>query len=290
MPEGRPRPATVRTVADLRARVAGWRAGGARVGLVPTMGALHDGHRALVEAARKENDRVITTVFVNPTQFGPTEDFDAYPADLDADLDLLADAGADLLFAPQVTEVYPHGFATEVRVASPMVSVLCGARRPGHFDGVTQVVAKLLNMAQADRAYFGEKDWQQLAVVRQMVRDLNLPVDIRSVPTVRAADGLALSSRNAYLDPAERAVAPQLNATLRAVAKAIRSGTAPAAATASGAQSLRDAGFAHVDYLDCRDEITLEPVDGVPAPRGARLFVAAHLGRARLIDNWPVAD
>lgn len=202
----------MRDVASLRMLQGMWRRAGETVGLVPTMGALHDGHMALARAAREECGKVIATIFVNPTQFGPTEDLDAYPNTFDSDLHMLREVGVDVVFAPTRDVMYPAGFGTTVKVAG-LTAPLCGAARPGHFDGVTQVVAKLLNLGQADRAYFGQKDWQQLAVVRQMVRDLNFPTEIVGIPTVRAEDGLALSSRNAYLTEAEREIAPILYRT-----------------------------------------------------------------------------
>jgi pantoate--beta-alanine ligase len=198
-----------RTIADLRSHIAGWRNAGARVGLVPTMGALHDGHLSLVCAACFECDRVVATIFVNPKQFAPIEDLDAYPRREAADLAMLRSAGVDLVFIPATAEIYPPGFATTVRVAG-LTDCLCGAHRPGHFDGVATVVTKLLLQSLPDAAYFGAKDYQQLLVVRRLVRDLDIPVRIEGVPTVREADGLALSSRNAYLSPAERLVAPNL--------------------------------------------------------------------------------
>lgn len=276
----------IRDVADLRAVQAGWRQAGHSVGLVPTMGALHRGHLSLARRARSENDRVIATIFVNPTQFGANEDLDTYPNTFDADLAALREIGVDMVFAPSTAGMYPDGFATRVMV-SGLTEYLCGAVRPGHFDGVSQVVAKLLNLGAADRAYFGEKDWQQLAVIRRMALDLNFPTRIVGVPTVRAADGLALSSRNAYLTDAERAIAPGLYATLTDVATHIADGRNATAACKDGAGRLVALGFSKPDYLDCRDAATLQWHEA-PAPGTARVFAAAHLGRARLIDNVPV--
>jgi pantoate--beta-alanine ligase len=276
----------VRTVADLRAGVAAWRRDGLSVGLAPTMGALHDGHLTLVTLARRHARRVVATIFVNPTQFGPSEDFAAYPRDEARDAAMLAGAGCDLLYAPGVAEMYPPGFATEVRVTG-LTDVLCGAARPGHFDGVAQVVAKYLNQAQADVAVFGEKDWQQLAVIRRLAADLDIPTRILGAPIARDPDGLALSSRNRYLTPAERAAAPALRAALLRAAAAIRDGAAIDAALAAARDAVLAAGFSRIDYLEARDGLTLAPM----APDGqgtGRLFAAAFLGRARLIDNAPV--
>lgn len=278
---------TVRSVVDLRARVAAWRREGARIGLVPTMGALHAGHMALVRAAKGECDRVVATIFVNPAQFGPSEDFAAYPRDEAADLALLAGEGVDLVFAPALEEIYPAGFATTVAVAG-VSEGLCGDHRPGHFQGVATVVAKLLIQALPDRAYFGEKDYQQLQVIKRLARDLDLPVAIVGVPIVRDADGLALSSRNAYLSAEERAVAVELNKVLRQVAEAVAAGAPAAEAAAKGREALLAAGFRKVDYVEVRDAETLAPVDG--PGRHARVFAAAHVGRTRLIDNMPVPD
>ncbi len=279
---------TVRTVPDLRAHAAAWRRAGETVALVPTMGALHEGHLGLVTLARTQARRVVATIFVNPTQFGPAEDFAAYPRDEGADAALLAGAGCDLLYAPGLDAMYPPGFATQVRVTG-LTEVLCGAARPGHFDGVAQVVAKYLNQAQADVALFGEKDWQQLAVIRRLAADLDIPTRILGAPTARAPDGLALSSRNRYLTAAERAVAPALHAALRAAAAAIHGGADPAAATARARAAVLAAGFAAVDYLEARDADSLAALDRHDPARPARVFAAARLGRARLIDNVPVA-
>lgn len=276
----------IRDVPSLRVLQGMWRRAGESVGLVPTMGALHDGHLALAHAAREECARVIATIFVNPTQFGPTEDLDAYPDTFDADLQYLREVGVDVVFAPTRDVMYPEGFGTTVKVTG-LTEPLCGAARPGHFDGVTQVVAKLLNLGQADRAYFGQKDWQQLAVVRQMVRDLNYPTEIIGIPTVRAEDGLALSSRNAYLTEEEREIAPMLHRTIRDAAARIAAGHGAPGVCQSAAQALLGKGFARVDYLECRDAQTLALCE-TPQPGRARVFVAAQLGGARLIDNVSV--
>lgn len=274
----------VRTVAALRARVTGWRRGGARVALTPTMGALHDGHLSLVGIGRREADRVVATLFVNPTQFGPGEDLSRYPRDEARDAAMLRGAGCDLLFAPDVAEMYPAGFATTVRVAG-LTDVLCGAARPGHFDGVAQVVTKLLNQAQADVAIFGEKDWQQLAVIRRLARDLDIPTRILGAPVVREADGLAMSSRNRYLAPAERVAAPALHAALTRAAAAIAAGADPAAACAEAAAAVIAAGFTPPDYLEARTAEGLAAIDRHDPATPARVFAAARLGAARLIDN-----
>lgn len=276
---------TVRTVADLRTRVRGWRGRGERVGLVPTMGALHEGHLELLRLAATRADRVVATIFVNPTQFGPSEDLAAYPRDEARDRAMLEGAGCDLLFAPPAAEMYPDGFATAVRVER-LTECLCGPLRPGHFEGVALVVTKLLNQVQADIAVFGEKDWQQLVVIRRLARDLDIATEIVGAPVVREADGLAMSSRNRYLDPAQRAVAGRLNKVLFAAAERIARG-APAGAEAAAA--LRAAGFEAVDYVECREAETLEPVEQFDPVRPARLFAAARIGRARLIDNVPVS-
>jgi pantoate--beta-alanine ligase len=275
-----------RTIADLRSHIALWRNSDAQVGLVPTMGALHDGHLALVRAAQAECDRVVASIFVNPKQFAPGEDLDAYPRREAADLAMLQAAGVALAFMPAVAEVYPSGFATTVRVAG-LTDCLCGAHREGHFDGVATVVTKLLIQALPDAAYFGEKDYQQLLVVRRLARDLDLPVRIVGVPTAREADGLALSSRNAYLSPEERRIAPELARVLRRIAGALRAEPeAVARETACGIADLEEAGFS-VEYLEIREAETLAPVTAtIVGP--ARVFAAIHLGRTRLIDNLPI--
>ncbi len=275
-----------RTIADLRSHIALWRNSGARVGLVPTMGALHDGHLALVRAAQAECDRVVASIFVNPKQFAPNEDLAAYPRREAADLAMLRAAGVALVFMPAVAEIYPPGFATTVRVAD-LTDCLCGAHRAGHFDGVATVVTKLLLQSLPDAAYFGEKDYQQLLVVRRLVRDLDIPVQIAGVPTMREADGLALSSRNAYLSPEERRIAPEVARVLRRIAAALAAEPdAVARETACGRADLEQAGFT-VEYLEIREALTLAPVTAaVTAP--ARVFAAVHLGRTRLIDNIPI--
>lgn len=274
-----------RSVAALRQAVAGWRGRGERVGLVPTMGAIHAGHQALAGAARAQCDRVVASLFVNPKQFGPSEDFTAYPRDEAADFAAFEKAGIDLVFTPAVEEMYPSGFATAVRVGG-VSEGLDGAFRPGHFEGVATVVAKLLLQCLPDAAYFGEKDYQQLMVVRRLVRDLDIPVRIEGVPTVREADGLALSSRNVYLSAEERRTAPLLYRVLCDAAARIEQGEEVASVLDQGVAVLRGEGFA-VDYLELREAEDLAPVNRLAGP--ARLLAAARLGRTRLIDNIAVA-
>jgi pantoate--beta-alanine ligase len=279
--------AVARSVEALRDAVREWRRAGLRVGLVPTMGALHEGHLSLVRLARQHADRVVATIFVNPTQFGAGEDLAAYPRDETRDAALLAGADCDLLYAPTVEAMYPAGFSTDVRVRG-LTDMLCGAARPGHFDGVAQVVTKYLNQAQADVAVFGEKDWQQLAVIRRLAADLDIPTRIVGAPTLREADGLAMSSRNRYLTEAERAVAPTLHAALTRAAAAIAGGAPVAEAEGAARAALLDAGFTRVDYVEARLADTLAPLQAHGAP--ARVFGAAQLGRARLIDNVAIPE
>jgi pantoate--beta-alanine ligase len=278
---------TVRTIADLRRRVAAWRAAGDRVALVPTMGALHAGHIALVAAAQADDSRVIVSIFVNPTQFAPSEDFDRYPRQEAADRAQLERAGADLLFAPNVTEMYPSGFVTAVRLHGSLVEHLDAVHRPGHFEGVATIVTKLLLQALPDAAYFGEKDYQQLQVITRLAADLDIPTRIVGVPTDREPDGLARSSRNAYLTADQRRAAAALPAILRRTAAAIAAGANVADSLASGRAALCDAGFGPIDFLALCDAATLEPLTALTA-RPARLLVAAHLGATRLIDNLPI--
>lgn len=276
----------VRTVATLRSAIAAFRAGGGastRIALVPTMGALHAGHLALIAAARTAGaTRVVVSIFVNPAQFAPGEDFDRYPRTEAADAAALTATGTDLLFAPGVDAIYPDGHATSVRVAG-LGDVLDGAARPGHFDGVATVVAKLLLAAGPDLAVFGEKDWQQLAVIRRLVSDLALPVEIVGAPIVRDADGLALSSRNAYLTPDERRRALALTQALIAARDALLAGSPPAATCGTVAQALVTAGFETPDYVALVDT-DLQPTERLPA----RLLAAARIGTTRLIDNLAV--
>lgn len=278
--------AIFRTVEDMRAQVAQWKSQGLSVGLVPTMGGLHEGHQTLVRFAAKTCDRVITTIFVNPTQFGEGEDLESYPRTEAADCVLIEQAGGNAAFVPSVLEMYPEGFATKVSVTG-LTDMLCGATRPGHFDGVTQVVSKLLIQAGADTAFFGEKDWQQLAVIRRMVRDLDIPTVIKGVPTVRDDFGLALSSRNGYLDDAQIEIARQFNLILRKAAYDIASGGFASEECAKAGELLLAAGFEKIDYIECRNAHTLELVERVDEQE-CRIFAAAYLGRARLIDNHSV--
>ncbi|WP_319633618.1 pantoate--beta-alanine ligase [Pelagibius marinus] len=277
--------AVARGVAELRAVVGGWKRAGERVGVVPTMGALHAGHMALVEAARQDCDRVIATIFVNPKQFNRPDDLSSYPRDEASDAAKLNAAGVDLLFTPPVEEVYPEGFQTKVSV--PVLSdCLCGLTRPGHMDGVATVVAKLFLMTAAERAYFGEKDYQQLLVVRRMARDLDIPVQVVPVPTVRDTDGLALSSRNALLSAEQRAQAPVIHRTLAAMARRLAAGETVAEILAWGHTELTAGGIENLDYLQLRADNSLEEL--VKLDRPARLFVAGWMGKVRLIDNVAV--
>ena len=272
----------VRSVADLRSRVKYWRDQGLSVAMVPTMGALHDGHLTLVRHALELADRVVASVFVNPTQFGPNEDLSRYPRQEARDAELLDGAGCHLLFAPKAEEMYPDGFATTVTVKG-VSQPLEGAFRPGHFDGVATVVSKLLLQCLPDFACFGEKDWQQLAVIRRVVRDLNIPTEVVGVPTVREADGLALSSRNAYLNPDERAIAPILHRALVGIAEGLKQGKSPEELCHRAAADVLAGGFASVDYIDVRDADSMAKVLKLAHP--ARILAAARLGTTRLIDN-----
>lgn len=265
----------VRTIRELRGAIGTWRAAGETIALVPTMGALHAGHIALIGAALATTDRVAVSIFVNPTQFAPNEDLARYPRDETGDIAKLAGAGAHLVWAPPVSEIYPDGFATRI-VPGGAALPLEGVHRPHHFGGVATIVCKLLAAATPHVALFGEKDFQQLAVIRQMVRDLALPVAIQGVPTVREDDGLALSSRNAYLSDDERYVAPMLYKAICEVAR----GRDPREA----AEALITAGFTKVDYLEVRDAETLEPFEPASG-RPGRVLAAAWLGKTRLIDN-----
>ena len=272
----------LRTVDELRA----WRkASAGKVGLVPTMGALHTGHLSLVASAKAQTDRTIASIFVNPLQFGPQEDLASYPRPFAHDCDLLVEAGTDALFAPEAAEVYAAGASTYVNEEAVSLP-LCGAQRPGHFRGVTTVVLKLFNLVQPDVAFFGRKDYQQCAVIRRMVRDLNVPVEVVTCPTVRELDGLAMSSRNVYLSPEERARAPQLHRGLEAAASLYRSGVRDGDRLREAGLAALDAGF-KVQYWDVRHRDTLEDLTqgGHVGVDGAVLAVAAYLGKTRLIDN-----
>ena len=284
----RPSLPVVRTIKDLRWQVFAWRAEGLRIGLVPTMGALHDGHLSLVRLALESADRVVVSLFVNPAQFAPHEDFASYPRGEDQDRTLLAEAGCHLLYAPQSNEIYPAGFSTTVTVGG-VSAPLEGERRPQFFGGVATVVTKLFNQVAPDVAVFGEKDYQQLQVIHRLVRDLDLPVQIIGAPTRRADDGLALSSRNAYLSPQERAIAGRLNVIMAQMARAVASGGAVNTAEAVAADALIAAGFDSVDYIEVRRADDLSPLG--PGPIGdapARVLAAVKIGGTRLIDNLPV--
>lgn len=276
----------VRTVPDLRGRVAAWRNEGLRVALVPTMGALHEGHLSLVRQARRKADRVVATIFVNPRQFGPSEDFSRYPRTPQADAEGLVAHGCDGLFLPSVETMYPFGAAGAVAIRVPGITdVLEGAHRPGHFDGVATVVARLFNLVQPDVAVFGRKDYQQLQVIRYLVRDLAFPVEIVEGPTRREADGLAMSSRNQYLSPDERATAARIHAVLRLMREKLHSGRPLDEVEAKAANQLHAAGF-EVDYAVVRRLDLGEPARGDEP--GLVALVAARLGRTRLIDNLDV--
>ncbi|RWB51602.1 pantoate--beta-alanine ligase [Mesorhizobium sp.] len=274
-------PIVVDSVAALRAQIRDWRREGLTVAMVPTMGALHDGHISLVRIALEKAERCVVSIFVNPAQFAPTEDLDKYPRQLARDLDRLRETGAHLAFTPTVAEMYPAGFATKISIGGPSAGLETDFR-PAFFDGVAIVVTKLFLQAAPDCAVFGEKDYQQLCVVRQLCRDLDLPVDIIGGPTVRDSHGLAMSSRNAYLGEAELDIARKLNAVLRQTATELASGADEASATGEAAEALVRAGFRKVDYVAAREAVTLRPWRG---DRDGRLLAAAWLGTTRLIDN-----
>jgi pantoate--beta-alanine ligase len=278
---------TVTTIAAVRERVRAWHREGLRVAFVPTMGNLHPGHVSLIEAARTLGDRFVASIFVNPMQFGPNEDFAHYPRTPTQDELMLADAGCNLMFMPDVKEMYPNGSERATRVEVPGLSrILCGEFRPGHFEGVTTVVAQLFNIVSPDVAVFGEKDFQQLTIIRRMAADLCMPVKIVGAPTLRDPDGLAMSSRNQYLTPGERQVAPRIYEILTSVAKRLQAGDSEfASMERSGVQALEAAGF-RPDYFAVRQASDL----GTPQPGGGHLVVltAARLGKARLIDNIQV--
>jgi pantoate--beta-alanine ligase len=285
---GRPMPLipVVRTVKALRRQVDTWRATGERVALVPTMGALHEGHISLVKAARRRAKRVVVSIFVNPAQFAPTEDFSKYPRTFANDRAMLTAAKADLIFAPTVPEMYPEGFVTTVSLSGPALAKLDDVFRPTHFAGVATIVCKLFTQCRPDIAIFGEKDYQQLQVVKRMTCDLDLAIDVIGSPTIRETDGLAMSSRNRFLSPQDRATAAVIPDTLVAIAKAIRSGATLTTALSQGRQRITAAGF-ELDYLEARHADTLEQVDSI-ASAPVRLLVAARIGSTRLIDNMMI--
>ncbi|WP_029407121.1 pantoate--beta-alanine ligase [Thiomicrorhabdus sp. Milos-T2] len=272
-------------VSALRSQVSDWKKSGHKVGFVPTMGNLHDGHLSLVKKAQQTCDKVVVSIFVNPMQFGPNEDFDSYPRTFDEDQAKLAQLQTDAVFYPSVEAVYPNGLAqTQVSVPEALTSLLEGAKRPGHFDGVTTVVAKLFNMVQADKAFFGQKDFQQLAVIKAMVFELAMPIEIISVPIARDKDGLALSSRNQYLTTEQRNVAPKLFTTIQNIRVAIDSGNLNFNALCESAkQSLLTEGFDQVDYVQVCDAITLLPADKLTNKKV--ILAVARLGKTRLLDN-----
>ena len=278
-----------RTVKDLRKQIAKWREGGKSIALVPTMGALHEGHLSLVKLAHKNADRVVVSIFVNPAQFAPNEDLARYPRDEAGDLAKLDSVDVDLVWAPSVEEIYGQGFATRI-VPEGAAEGLEGEFRPHHFGGVATVCCKLFSQVTPDVAIFGQKDYQQLCVLKQMVRDLNLPLELIGAPTKREPDGLALSSRNAYLTADERKIAPALYKAITELAEVVSNGADIAAATASAKSKLLAAGFKKIDYIDVRDADTLAPLATTTAPKAQdlRVLAAAHLGKTRLIDNVAV--
>lgn len=275
----------IRDIAMLHRAVTALKQGGKSVALVPTMGSLHDGHLSLVRMAKRVADHAVVSIFVNPTQFGPNEDFDAYPRDEACDAAMLVEEGTSLLWAPDVRTMYPGGHSTHIEVAE-LGADYCGAARPGHFDGVATVVAKLFNQVRPDVAIFGEKDWQQLAIIRRMARDLDFAIDILGAPIARDADGLALSSRNAYLSTDQRAAATAFPRALNAAAKAIAGGSDVAGALVKAEAAIVAGGFNSVDYVALADADSLERLSDFRAP--ARLLAAARIGKTRLIDNLPV--
>ncbi len=279
-------PEIVSTIAELRARIAAWRKDGARIGLVPTMGALHEGHLSLVRDAGTFCEKIVVSIFVNPAQFAPHEDFDRYPRQMESDTARLAGTGkTDLIFAPGMAEMYPDGFATKVEVGGPSIGLESDSR-PHFFGGVATVVSKLLIAAMPDYAIFGEKDYQQLLVIRRMVADLRLPIDIAGGAIVREADGLAMSSRNAYLSAEQRQIAGQLNQILKSAAGRIRAGKDIPTAITTARNAILKAGFDSVDYVAVRDAETLAKIPDISRP--ARILAAAKIGTTRLIDNIAV--
>lgn len=280
-------PPVARTVADLRARTADARKSGKKIGLVPTMGALHHGHLSLVDVVANQSDFVVVSIFVNPTQFGEGEDFEAYPRDEQADLTKLAQTGADLVYIPNVAEMYPAGDASKVSV-SGISDKFEGEHRPGHFDGVATVVSKLFMQCLPDVAVFGEKDYQQLAVIRQFVRDLSIPVHVVGAPIIRESDGLAASSRNVYLSSGERQIAGQFNLVLKKLVHAVENGSVLRDAEQAAVEALLSAGFDTVDYVSIVDPATLEPL--IEFKGHARVISVARLGKVRLLDNMAIGS
>jgi pantoate--beta-alanine ligase len=275
----------IRTVSELRAAVSAYRKQGKLIAFVPTMGALHAGHLALIEFARKHADVVVSSIFVNPKQFGPNEDYQTYPRQEEVDCEKLASKNVEIAYLPDAKSMFPQGFSTKISVEG-IKEGLCGASRPGFFDGVALVVSKLLIQVMPDVAVFGEKDYQQLLVVTQMAKDLDLPIEIKGAPIVREQDGLAMSSRNVYLNAEERQIAPAIFQTLLSVAEKLQhSPEAVESALTWGKEQLTSKGF-RVDYMELRDAVTLKPLDRLHSP--ARLLVAAFLGKCRLIDNIAV--
>lgn len=278
--------AVVESIATLRRQVTAWKAAGERVALVPTMGALHEGHISLVKAARRRRARVITSIFVNPTQFAPTEDFSKYPRTFESDCAMLAEAQCDLVYAPSPAVIYPEGFVTGVTLAGPAKANLEDRFRPTHFDGVATVVAKLFTQCRPDIAIFGQKDYQQLQVVTRMAADLDLGVSVIGAPTVREKDGLAMSSRNRYLTPQERTLSVMVPDALKAAIAAIHAGLPPGEAARKAVATLTQAGFT-VDYIEIRHAQTLAPVTSL-GDEPLRILLAATIGKTRLIDNMAV--
>lgn len=277
---------TLSSVAELCQAIAQARSAGKRIGFVPTMGNLHAGHISLIKTAQQQADYIVASIFVNPLQFGPQEDLDNYPRTLSADQQQLQEAGCDLLFTPTVAEMYPQGQQQQTLVSVPQVSEgLCGASRPGHFVGVATIVCKLFNMVQPDVAVFGQKDFQQLAVIRSMVRDLNIPIQIVGAPTVRAADGLALSSRNGYLSAEQRATAPVVYQCLQSIAEALRAGAKDYEQLRQQAQEVLVSAGLRPDYLEIREALSLKPANEDSYTQDLVILVAAFLGSTRLIDN-----
>lgn len=277
-------PAEINTIKDLRGALKEERRRGKSIGFVPTMGYLHEGHLTLMREAKKRADIVVASIFINPTQFGPNEDLDKYPRNIERDRQMAGEAGVDHLFVPTVDEIYPEGYATYVNVGGGLDGVLCGKNRPGHFRGVATVVAKLLNIVQPDIAFFGEKDWQQLTIIKRMVCDLNIDVEIAQVPTVREKDGLAMSSRNSYLSPQERETALVISRALKQARDMARSGENDAQKImASLRQMIAEQELIELDYLEICDPVSLNPVEDIKGD--ALVAIAARAGSTRLIDN-----